>query len=92
MKTYRSVYFLDMTTGNEVDISTAETPLFMAPSTHCVGGEDSVIVVEGSSDEGQHLVSVRVDGSAKKRLCPVRSLSFPSRNTHALIYKPPNCL
>ncbi|CAM9742109.1 unnamed protein product [Ascophyllum nodosum] len=69
------VYFLDLTTGSEVDISTSAAPLFMAPSAHCVGGEDAVIVVEGDSEEGQHLVSVRVDGSAKKRLCPTRGFS-----------------
>ena len=71
--TGRRVYFLDMTTGTELDISTRAAQLFMAPSTHCEGGEDAVILVETDSDEsGQHLVSARVDGSAKKRLCPVR--------------------
>lgn len=61
-----------MTTGKELDISTRAAQLFMAPSTHCEGGEDAVILVETDSDEsGQHLVSARVDGSAKKRLCPV---------------------
>lgn len=66
------VYFLDMTTGTELDISTRAAQLFMAPSTHCEGGEDAVILVETEGDESaQHLVSARVDGSAKKRLCPV---------------------
>lgn len=63
---------MDMKTGKERDISTSEAPLFMAPSTHCQGGEDSAIFVEGNEEDGQHLVSARVDGSAKKNLCPVR--------------------
>lgn len=77
-----------MTTGDEVDISTRAAQLFMAPSTHCEGGEDAVILVETDGDEsGQHLVSARVDGSAKKRLCPVSCSVFvcivrdPSYNT-----------
>ncbi|CAN0468884.1 unnamed protein product, partial [Ectocarpus sp. 8 AP-2014] len=70
------VYHLDMTTGDEVDISTRAAQLFMAPSTHCEGGEDAVILVETDGDEsGQHLVSARVDGSAKKRICPTRGFS-----------------
>lgn len=68
----KRVYFLDMSTGKEVDMTSTAADLFMAPSTHCEGGEDAAILVEvGSGDEGQHLVSARVDGSAKKRLCPV---------------------
>lgn len=62
-----------MTTGKETDLSSSVAPLFMAPSTHAVGGEDAVLLVEGDESGGQHLVSVRTDGSAKKRLCPVRS-------------------
>lgn len=63
-----------MTTGKEVDISKRAAQLFMAPSTHCEGGEDAVILVEtNGGDSGQHLVSARVDGSAKKNLCPVSS-------------------
>lgn len=71
--TPRRVYSLDLTSGAEVEISKSPTPLFMAPSTHCVGGEDAVLVVEGDQSGGQHLVSVKADGSAKKRLCPVRA-------------------
>ncbi|CAM9274655.1 unnamed protein product [Ectocarpus sp. 6 AP-2014] len=74
--TANRVYHLDMTTGDEVDISTRAAQLFMAPSTHCEGGEDAVILVETDGDEsGQHLVSARVDGSAKKRICPTRGFS-----------------
>lgn len=65
---------MDMSTGDELDISTRAAQLFMAPSTHCQGGEDAVILVESNGDESrQHLVSARVDGSAKKNLCPVRT-------------------
>ena len=65
-----------MSTGKEVDMTSTAADLFMAPSTHCEGGEDAAILVEvGSGDEGQHLISARVDGSAKKRLCPVSSMS-----------------
>lgn len=60
-----------MATGKETDISASAAPLFMAPSTHCEGGKDGVILVEGDEEEGQHLVSSTVDGSSKKRLCPV---------------------
>eukprot|EP00752_Nemacystus_decipiens_P007675 g6861.t2 len=74
--TANRVYFLDMTAGTELDISSRAAQLFMAPSTHCEGGEDAVILVETDGDEsGQHLVSARVDGSAKKRLCPTRGFS-----------------
>lgn len=60
--------------------------LFMAPSTHCEGGEDAAILVEvGSGDEGQHLVSTRVDGSAKKRLCPVGCVCVCARARCILI-------